>query len=256
MELFFIGTGGGRINLLRRFRSNGGFRINGSLNIHVDPGPGALADGMRHKQDPLKLDAVVVTHHHIDHCNDASLMVEGMSHFGLKKNGILIGSRQVIGGDEKGDRGVDLFHQSLCEEIFTATPGKKKSFKTKDGEFSLGCVKAVHDSIDAFGFKLEMDGKTIGYTSDTEYYKGIEDNYKGCDVLVINVIKPAEDPYEGHMNAHQAKELIKKAKPGLAILSHLGMKMIFGKADMLAKEIWKETKVKTIAARDGMGIRL
>ncbi|MCX6768926.1 MAG: MBL fold metallo-hydrolase [Candidatus Micrarchaeota archaeon] len=256
MELFFIGTGGGRINLLRRLRSTGGFRINGSLNIHVDPGPGALADGIREGQDPLKLDAVIVTHHHIDHCNDASLMVEGMSSFGLKKKGVLIGSKYVIEGNEKGDRGVDSYHQSLCEEVFTAAAGKKKTFKTKKGEFSLECMTAVHDSIDAFGFKLKMDGKTIGYTSDTEYYNGMENIYSGCDVLIINVLKPAEDPYVGHMTAGQARDLIGKAGPKLAILSHLGMKMIMGKSKLIAKEMEEETGIKTIAATDGMRVQL
>ncbi len=256
MELFFIGTGGGRINLLRRLRSTGGFRINGSLNIHVDPGPGALTDGMRMGQDPLKLDAVIVTHDHIDHCNDAALMVEGMTHFGLKKKGILIGSTYVIKGNEKGDRGVDSYHQSLCEEVFTAVPGKKKSFRTKKGEFSIECIRAVHDSPDAFGFKLRMDGKTIGYTSDTEFYKGMIDNYAGCDVLIVNTLKPAEDPYEGHMTAAQARDLIGKAGPKLAILNHLGMKMILGKSHLVAKEIGEETGIKTTAATDGMRIEL
>lgn len=256
MELFFIGTGGGRINLLRRLRSTGGFRINGSLNIHVDPGPGALTDGMRRHQDPLKLDAVIVTHHHIDHCNDASLMVEGMSHFGLKKNGILIGSKFVIEGNEKGDRGVGLFHQSLCSEIFSASAGKKKEFSTRKGKFSIECIRAVHDSPDVFGFRLKMDGKTIGYTSDTEYYKGMSDNYTGCDALIVNTLKPVEDPYEGHMTAAGAKQLVKGAKPKLAILTHLGMKMILGKSVLIAREIEEETGIKTVAATDGMRVQL
>ncbi len=256
MELFFIGTGGGRINLLRRLRSTGGFRINGSLDIHVDPGPGALTDGMRRRQDPLKLDAVIVTHHHIDHCNDASLMIEGMSHFGLKKKGILIGSKYVIEGNEKGDRSVDLFHQSLCSEVFSAEAGKKKEFISKKGKFSIECMKAVHDSIDAFGFKLKMDGKTIGYTADTEFYDGMAEAYSGCDVLIINTLKPREDPYEGHMTANEAKKLISGAKPKLAILNHLGMKMIMGNPKAIAKGIEDETKVNTVAATDGMRVQL
>ncbi len=256
MELFFIGTGGGRINLLRRLRSTGGFRINGPPNIHVDPGPGALSDGMRHRQDPLKLDAVIVTHHHIDHCNDASLMVEGMSQFGLKKKGILIGSKYVIEGNGKGDRGVDSYHQSLCEEVLAAEPGKKKSFKTKRGDFHFECIKAVHDSPDAFGLKLQTGGKTIGYTGDTEPYKGMSGNYVGCDALIVNVLKPSEDAYKGHMTASQAKKFIGKAGPDLAILTHLGMKMILGHSSKVAKEIEEETGIKTIAARDGMKIQL
>ncbi len=256
MELFFIGTGGGRINLLRRLRSTGGFRINGPPNIHVDPGPGALTDGIRNGQDPLKLDAVIVTHNHIDHCNDASLMVEGMSQFGLKKKGILIGSKCVIEGNEKGDRGVDMFHQSLCEEVHSAQDGFKKSFRAKKGGFSIECIKAVHDSPDAFGFRLKTGKVEIGYTGDTEYYKGMSGNYRGCDALVVNVLKPASDPYRGHMAAGQAKHLIGKAGPKLAILTHLGMKMVLGRPEEMAKEIEEETGVRTIAASDGMRISL
>ena len=254
MEVVFIGTGGGRINLIRQVRGTGGFRINGPPNIHVDPGPGALTSGLRRKQSPLKLDAVIVTHNHIDHANDAEVIIEGMCGYGLKHRGVLIGSKYTIDSDKAGDRAVSLYHQQMPAEVYVGKAGKKKTFETRHGEFALECTKAAHDTPDSFGFKLTVNGKVIGYTTDTEYYEGIEKVYSGCDLLIINVMKPAEDPYKGHMTSVEVEKLIKKAKPKLAVLTHFGMKMMWGTAEKIANEITKETGVKTVAAEDGKKI--
>jgi len=53
------------------------------------------------------------------------------------------------------------------------------------------------------------------------------------------------------MSADKAKILIERAKPKLAILQHLGMKMLFGVAEREAKWIEQETGIKTVAAKDG-----
>ena len=251
MEVVFIGTGGGRINLIKQVRGTGGFRINGPPNIHVDPGPGALTNGVRRRQSPLRLDAAVVTHNHIDHSNDAEVIIEGMCGYGLKRRGVLIGSKYVLEGDETGDRAVSLYHQQMPEEVYTGKAGRKKTFNTRNGQFTLECMRAVHDTPDAFGFKLTIGGKAVGYTSDTEYYEGIGKNYSGCGLLIINVMKPAQDKYKGHMASGEAEKLIAEAKPKLAVLSHFGMKMMWGTAEKVAKEITKNTGAKTIAAEDG-----
>ena len=87
MEIVFLGTGGGRFVLVKQLRWTGGFRINSpSANIHVDPGPGALTHSHSLKQDPLKLDAIIVTHYHIDHCSDAAVLIEGMTDYAIISN--------------------------------------------------------------------------------------------------------------------------------------------------------------------------
>ena len=71
MEIVFLGTGGGRFNLISQVRRTGGFIVRGRLQLHIDPGPGALTACHDFSIDPGKTDAVVVTHNHIDHLNDA-----------------------------------------------------------------------------------------------------------------------------------------------------------------------------------------
>lgn len=252
MELIFLGTGGGRFNLLKQIRATGGFRINSkSANIHVDPGPGALLHSLRLKQNVHNLDAVIVTHYHVDHVCDASILVEAMANSATKKAGILIGSKCTLDGDEEGDRGISLYHQRLVNESYVGRWGEKKKFKTKKGDFTIEIIKTKHDEESCFGFKLTIDGVTVGYTSDTEYYEGIAEAYKNCDFLILNCLKPELDQYRGHLASSDVIEILKIAKPKQAILSHMGMKMITKDPDKEAKKIEKASNVKTIAAKDG-----
>lgn len=254
MEIVFLGTGGGRINLLRQIRATGGFRINSaSANIHVDPGPGALLHSLRLDLDLLKLDAVVVTHYHVDHVNDAELLVEAMSQHTKKRSGLLIGSEYTIQGDATGDKGVSAYHQRLAGEVYVAKPGERKKFKTPKGEFEMEFIKAQHDEATAFGFKLWLDDAVIGYTSDTEYYEGLGEAYRHCDYLIVHCLKPEPDAYHGHLTSEGAIKILKIAKPKLAILSHFGMKMI-PIAEKEAERIERETGVRCVAAKDGMRI--
>ncbi|MBD3389437.1 MBL fold metallo-hydrolase [Candidatus Micrarchaeota archaeon] len=249
MEIIFLGTGGGRINLINQTRATGGFIISGTKNIHIDPGPGALVQLRRLGLSPLKTDIIVVTHSHIDHISDAGVLIEGMSSYGLKKKGILIGGPDSLEGTTDG-QSISEFHLSRVETIVNAKPGE--SFEFEGGKFTF--TKGVHDSFPAFGFVLEMDGKRIGHTGDTEYYDGIEDVFEGCDLLVLNTIKPEKDRYHGHLTAEEASKLIGRLQPKLAILTHMGMKMINYPPEKKAKEIEEETGVMTIAATDGMKI--
>lgn len=253
MEIVFIGTGGGRINLLRQLRGTGGFRINSeSANIHVDPGPGALIGSLRFKQNPLKLDVLIVTHSHIDHYNDAGLMIEAISRYALKKRGLLITSKSAVDGDERGDRVITRYHQEKLGEIYRAKVGEKKKFKTERGEFEIEIIEGKHDDVDAFGFKLKIDGVVIGYTGDTEYSKGLGTHYRGCDYLIVNCLKPAADSFRGHMCSSDVAKLLKEAKPRLAIITHLGMGMLRKGPKKEAANIQNESGVQTIAAYDGL----
>jgi ribonuclease BN (tRNA processing enzyme) len=249
MKLTFLGTGGGRINLIKQTRATGGICISGPKNIHIDPGPGALVRMRDKGMDPLKTDIMVVTHSHIDHIGDAGVLIEGMSHYALKTKGTLIGSEDALEGTMDGQC-ISRFHLSKVEKAIKAKPGE--TFEFEGGKFHF--KKAFHDDFPSFGFVLEMGGKKIGYTGDTEYFGEMPGEYAGCDLLIINVMKPFSDEYTGHLTAEDASKLIGRVQPKLAILTHMGLKMLRYPAEKRASEVEAETGVRVIAAEDGMEI--
>ncbi len=252
MEIVFLGTGGGRINLIKQVRGTGGFRINSrSANIHVDPGPGALVHSVRNRQDPLFLDCIVVTHNHVDHMTDAMALIEGMSNYGLRKKGILIGSRNTIIGDGV-DKGISSYHQAKATTVHVASWGERKKFDAFKGSFEMEFLRVRHEEPTAFGFRLFMDGKVFGYITDTEYIESLGKDFSGCDMLVANCMKPEADKYAGHLTSDSLIQVLREAKPKVCVITHMGMKLLrLGPAKEAAR-IEKESGVKTIAARDGM----
>jgi ribonuclease BN (tRNA processing enzyme) len=256
MKIVFLGTGGGRVNLVEQRRWTGGFRIIGPPILHIDPGPGALVRTIACGLNPRDLDAVIVSHLHVDHSSDGNVMVEAMSGSGPKKRGIIIGSHNAVLGNYRHDRGFSSFHLEKAETIWAPGWGESRNFQTARGEFSLKAVKAVHEEKSCIGMIISIGGKAIGYTSDTEYYDGIGAAYAGCDMLIANAMKPGKDEYGGHLSSAEAAKLIAEAKPKLAVLTHMGMKMLSADPEKEAAAIEKTSGVKTIAAKDGMELEL
>lgn len=255
VEIVFLGTGGGRFNLVSQTRKTGGFRINGSLNMHIDPGPGALINSHLYGQDPKNWDLLIVTHNHIDHVNDAGLMIECVSKWN-EKHGFLVASKSVISGDEKGDKGVTNYHLGKLEKHIIARPGSEIKLTIRGKQISILPAKVKHEDKTGFGFVLAMDGKCIGYTSDTEYFRGISEQYKGCDILIANCLKPSEDSIPGHLYSDLTAKLFAETKPKFGVISHLGMSMLKAGPEKEAKKIEKLSGVKTVAAKDGMELEV
>jgi len=255
VEILFLGTGGGRFNLISQLRRTAGFCILGGLNIYVDPGPGALVACKEFGFDPRKIDALVVTHNHVDHTNDAGILAEAMTDHATAKKGAFIGSKTVIEGDEFGDKGITHYHLGKVACAHEALYGHPIAIRARGKTATLIPAPVRHEDATGFGFTLEMGGKKIGYTSDTEYYAGMARHYAGCDALIANNLKAKADDIPAHMNSDTTIRLLAEAKPKLAILTHLGRKLILSGPEKEAKKIAKASGVRTIAAKDGMKIR-
>ncbi|MEW6723111.1 MAG: MBL fold metallo-hydrolase [Candidatus Micrarchaeota archaeon] len=253
MEVVFLGTGGGRINLIKQARATGGFRINSpSANIHVDPGPGALVRCVDAKQDPMTLDAIIVSHDHTDHVTDARVLIEAMSGYALKKKGVLIASRRTVLGDGQDEPAIGRWHRELCAELYPAVFGERKRFSSAKGSFEIEIIKMQHEEPTTFGFRLFLDGKVLGYVSDTEYIESFGKDFSGCDLLIVNCIKPSEDGYKGHLKLDDVVKIAREAKPKKCVITHLGMKMLREGPAKLAEKAAKESGVEMVAAKDGM----
>ncbi|MCW4035112.1 MAG: MBL fold metallo-hydrolase [Candidatus Bathyarchaeota archaeon] len=254
VELVFLGTGGGRFATITQKRRTGGIRlISKTLNIHVDPGPGALIYSLEAGLNPQKIKAVLISHRHPDHYSNAEILVEAMTKGMLKKRGIVAAPSNILLGNKETGPAISTYHQQMIEQTITLKPGS--NFEV--GNTNIVSTQTRHTDPETVGFRFQIpEIGDIGYTADTEYFEGIENEYKGVRILIISVMRPLGSPWTGHMTPKEAIKIVDAVKPEMAVATHFGMKMIYSGPNYEIKHIEEKTGVPTIAAFDGMRLRI
>ena len=252
-DIIFLGTGGGRFATITQKRRTAGIRIiSEGLNLHLDPGPGALVHSINEGLDPQKLNAVFVSHCHPDHYTDAEVLIEAMTRGMTIKRGVLAAAKSVLTGNNLCEPSISKYHQQMPEQKIEAVPNMK--FQVDD--VNVLATEARHTDPDAVGFRFETrDFGDFAYTSDTEYFEGIGKYYEGVRLLVLCVMRPAGKPWKGHMTTNDAVKIVEETRPEFVVLTHLGMQMIFKGPASEAKLVKEKTGIPTIAAVDGMLVK-
>jgi len=251
-EIIFLGTGGGRFATITQKRRTAGIRIiNEGLNLHLDPGPGALVHSVNEGLDPQKINAIFVSHCHPDHYTDAEVLIEAMTRGMTRKRGLLAAAKSVLSGNNLCEPSISKYHQQMPEQKIEAVP----NIKFQAGEVNVLVTEARHTDPDTVGFRFETkDFGDFAYTSDTEYFEGIGKYYEGVRLLMLCIMRPAGKPWKGHMTTNDAIKIVEEAHPEHAVLTHFGMQMIFKGPASEAKLIEEKAKIPTVAAVDGMQI--
>lgn len=221
------------------------------MNLHLDPGPGALVYSISEGLSPEKLDAVFVSHCHPDHYTDAEVLIEAMTRGMTQKRGTLVADKSVLRGSSVCGPSISKYHQRMVEHTIEAVPNTK--FELSNVNISV--TEARHTDPDAVGFKFETaEFGGFAYTSDTEYFEGIGRLYDGVRLLILCVMRPSGKPWKGHMTTDDAMRIVEESRPERVILTHLGMQMLFKGPEKEAKLVEERTGVPTTAAVDGMRI--
>ncbi|MEM2321245.1 MAG: MBL fold metallo-hydrolase [Candidatus Bathyarchaeia archaeon] len=227
IELIFLGTGGGRFAAITQKRRTGGIRLiseHDRVNAHIDPGPGALIYSLEMGLDPQKIRAIFVSHSHMDHANDAEPLIEAMSEGTVRKRGVLVASKSVLRGNEICESSISRYHQAMPERVVEATVGS--SFEVDGLEVSV--CKAVHSDPDTVGFRFNIKNfGSFAYMPDSEYFSDVSKFYSGLRLIILSVLRPSGQPWEGHMTIDDAIKIVEDVRPKMVIITHFGMQMIY-----------------------------
>ena len=246
--LTFLGTAGGRVLVFRQLRASGGlwFESNGT-NILIDPGPGSLIRCLENNLNPQELDAIILTHKHLDHTADVNVIIEAISEGGLKPRGILLAPADCY--DE--DPVVLKYNRKYLEKVLRITEGYKVKIKDIKIEFPI-----MHQhGVQTFGFKISNKKFKFSHIEDTKFFDELIPSYKSSDILIMNMVFSQPRPFL-HLAYDDIIKLIKGIQPKLAVITHFGFKLWEKKPEKFVSKIIKETGVKTIAATDGLKIDL
>ncbi len=178
----FLGTAGARFVMIKQLRASGGIWVSyKGTNVLIDPGPGSIVRcaASKPKLDPAKLDGIILTHRHLDHSGDINVMIEAMTEGGFKKKGIVFCPEDAIEDDAVILRYTKTFPEKI--EIIK----ENETYQLGSFEFYTS-MRHIHP-VETYGLKFKIKNTTIGYLTDTKYFKELENFYKS-DILIICVV--------------------------------------------------------------------
>ena len=171
-----------------------------------------------------RLDAIWVSHFHVDHCGGISPFLFGTKWATAtvnRKKALRIfgppGLKDLVSklDDASGNR---ILEQPFPLEIVEAEP-------LEEFEILLGvtavAMSTPHTPESCAVRITDRDGRSTVYTSDTGFAKEVSAFSKDADLLVIESSFVKDKPVEKHLELAEAMYLIRHARPKRAMLTHL-----------------------------------
>jgi len=251
-RLTLLGTGGGRFATVTQERATGGIYLEDGVSLHIDPGPGSLVMMKRARLDPMRTDGILVSHCHPDHYTDTEVLLEAMTNGTHVQRGFLAASVSVLEGDGTIGPAVSAYHRSAVDDVHVLRVGDR----TEVGHIRVTATPAYHSDPTTVGFRLETTNGEVGYVPDTTLHDDVIEANKGVRVLVVPLTRPLRSRIDHHLCTEDAAVLVEGVKPELALLNHLGLKLLREDPEMQAEWIAKKSGVRTVAGQDLMRIRL
>ena len=221
----------------------------GETQIHVDPGPGALVRALSNVPpcNPRELDAIVLSHKHLDHSGDVTAMIEAMTSGGFRRRGAILAPGDAF----ESESALLPYAQRFVERIQRLEPSS--------GPYRIGDVQ-VHTStahvhaVQTFGVHFEYRGVRVAYLPCGRYFEGLAEDYaaRRPDVLVLNVLRFRDSMDVDHLTWDDAKRIVETVQPRVAVFQHFGTKMLEQNPASLAQELEDRLGLRAIAAYDGM----
>lgn len=225
----------------------------GQTQIHVDPGPGALVRAVSHAPpfNPRELDAIALSHKHLDHAGDVTAMIEAMTSGGFRKRGVLLAPEDALAHEPT----VLPYAQGFVE--------RTEIVSERGGPYRIGdvdvraSIRHVH-AVETYGMHFTHGDLRVSYLPCGRYFDALVAHYAEAkpDVLIVNVLRFRDGMDVDHLTWDQARAIVEGVRPRVAILQHFGTKMLEADPQALAQSLEDDLGIRAIAARDNLEVDL
>lgn len=186
--------------------------------VLLDLGSGALGALQRYV-DPLDVDAVLLTHLHPDHFFDIS------GYYVLRKYHPRGPQPRIPVYGPSGTAARVAAAYGLPDQ-----PGMNDEFEfhvydgqpIRLGPFTVTTTRMVHP-VEAFGLRVEHDGRVLAYSGDTGPCSALVDLAKEADLLLAEAAfrEGEENPDDLHLTGREAGLAAARAGVGTLVLTHI-----------------------------------
>jgi ribonuclease BN (tRNA processing enzyme) len=182
----------------------------GGARLLVDCGPGVLSR-LRAAEGWPRVDAIVITHMHLDHCGDLVPWLWGA----LMGPGS--GTELWIPPDGRGelDRLAGRFDEAF--EVREYADGEQF---TAAG-FSIAPRRVAHYAQPSFGLRVEAGGRVVAFSADTGPTPALTELAAGADIFLCEAtLEDSEGEPRGHLSAREAGTVALAARAKRMLLVH------------------------------------
>lgn len=177
--------------------------------LQFDLGSGVLAR-LTALMPPESLSALFLTHWHFDHTADLTVLL-----YRLEAMGQVL---QVYAPVDESSAIRKTVSASACFRLTDVAPGDTVSV----GSCKVHVGEARHP-VPAVGYRVEGEGRTFGFTGDTNTLPSLPEFYRGSSLLLADALFPSENWAESkpHLSAALAAELAVATGAEHLVLTHL-----------------------------------
>ena len=249
VKIIFLGTAGTSSVLTKSARHSGGVIIQSDdAQIHINPGPGIVTAARASGVDLRNTICFLVTYSSLLHCNDLNLAVDIMTFGGIERRGLLVGSNSVINGSEDEHAFLSVRHKNLLEKVVVLEGDNKIGL----GSVEIKAIKTESFDETAAGYKLHFPNFTLSYPGHCYLSDDLIEQLKGSDVLILPLLKMANETEKKTLDVFAIQQIIEKVKPKLAIMTDFGTEIIREGPIDIAREIQRATGIQCLASKDGL----
>ncbi|MFX1331535.1 MAG: MBL fold metallo-hydrolase [Promethearchaeota archaeon] len=217
----------------------------------LDIGSGVLQRLTQTDLDLTSISHVFISHFHIDHCSDFLPLCQTLWLLGYDKTLELYAPPRM----REWSRGVyDIAFPYLREKILV----EKRLLWDNDvvhlGPVVVSMSPTTHGTIESRAFRVEHNGKSVVYSSDTAPCPEVVDLATGVDVLIheCNWLD-GDHPNGVHTSPSELAEIVEFTEPRKVVITHVSPEVVAKEKQVLAT-VGRSTNAEVMLARDLMTI--
>jgi ribonuclease BN (tRNA processing enzyme) len=225
----------------------------GEHRILLDIGSGVLHRLTQLEIDITTIDSVFISHFHIDHCADFLPLCQSLWLSGYERTLDLFAPPTV----KEWSQGIhDIAFKYLRDKIPIQTTSLDKNHVIPIGNLTVIASPTLHGTYDTRAFRVEHEGKSLTYSSDTAPCRDIIDLAKGTDVLVheCNWLDSAH-PEGIHTSPSELAHIAEEINPSKIVLTHVSPEVVANK-DKVIEIVSRRTNAEVVLGEDLMVLDL
>lgn len=189
-------------------------------SVLLDCGPGTIRQLANADVDFNRIEAIVLSHFHIDHIADLVPFVFSSNYHPDLPRTVPLKVIAPPGIESLFQQLVSAYGEQLQPEKYNIDFIESRGSETGLSQFTVRTREVPH-GLGSMAIKLSNpNGQNLVYSGDTDYSNALIDLARFCDLLILECAYPDDFKKPGHLTPSDAARIAKQACPGKLVLTH------------------------------------